>query len=182
MTFSQGSSEPKTQENNAPLQYGIRDEVFNFIGREEELKEISSHLQKGENKIIVAGVAEVGNSKLTRRFIRRNIDEYRNKIWINAESERNLSDSFLNIANELEISLSKDRERQMILQDVFRKLGQFSSVIIYDNAESFKAIKTYLPQKKEHSKIKLHVFITTRNQTWPTKWCIIRLKTLKKSF
>lgn len=51
-------------------------------------------MEKGQNKIVIARMAG---------FISRNTEQYTNKIWMNAESERDLRESFFDIVQELKI-------------------------------------------------------------------------------
>lgn len=65
VSYIQSSSENNTP---VPLQYEIRDEVYNFTGREQELEAINYHFKKGEKKLVVTGMAGVGKSELIQNL------------------------------------------------------------------------------------------------------------------
>lgn len=150
----------------------------NFINRhvlQNKIQEIMIN-NKNEIKIIVlTGSGGAGKTTLARSFM---LNKNSDIVWeINAETEYNMANSFLNLANSL-CNTSEKREfldgikfvndfnerKKRIINFVFKELKHNGNwCLLFDNVENLESIKNSIPS---NSKIcgSGTVIITTRNE------------------
>ncbi|MBP9753206.1 MAG: hypothetical protein KBD31_05330 [Proteobacteria bacterium] len=124
----------------------------------EEDKEINKH-----KKIIIHGSGGMGKSTLARAYVKEATDHnfYDLIVWVNAENEENIKNKFLEVIRTLEFhakhqkidvppsSITERSELSIILRRVNDLLVleiRKSPLFIFDSAESYEKVHTFIPQ------------------------------------
>ena len=150
-----------------------------FQGRREILREI--HLKFTETsrngstayRLALVGYGGMGKSEIARKYAAEHYKSfYAGAVWLEAETEESLKQSFFNLAQELQLDPKKDESGCDIAKRVFSHAGKHmsSTLFIYDNADGLKTrndafgILEYLPQGiYDHP---VMVLITSRTNDW----------------
>ncbi len=165
-----------------PIKFNVRDPVKSFTGRDDELKDIHNKLQSEKGQVVVSQIASIsglggiGKSELARKYAcdyKKDFDD--NVIWINAETQESLKQSYQELAKELRIPITekrdeKEQERNIksIVKDVYKYFQNAKSLFIFDNAEEYGDVNEFLPSPffLYLNGKKPHVLITSRNRDW----------------
>ena len=182
------------QERNEqqPWFFDLKSPVASFTGREEELKDLHSKVQRSStdsrttikrgysgSTTVIVGPGGVGKSELARKYAHKHYQDYDgNVIWINAESHETLAESFYRLAkDELGIDTKDvdggERDIKYITEDVYEYFGGKKSLFIFDNAVKAgstekvdNGIMNFLPLCLHPTYNKPDILITSCNQYW----------------
>jgi hypothetical protein len=133
-----------------------RDRVENFIGRESQLNEISSHFSNDRAAqpriLILHALGGQGKSQIALEYCRRSRGIYRGIFWISAGSKTTAMQSYRNIANLLlGVSPSEDSDdAEVVIRLVKAQLENWNErwLLIFDNydqPELFGSVKRLIP-------------------------------------
>jgi ankyrin repeat protein len=165
-----------------PIWFDVRDSVKSFTGRNDELKHLHDALQSKGGQAVdkqitsISGLGGIGKSELARKYAYDYKKYYGdNVVWINAETQESLRESFLMLAKNLRIPTTeeregkeRDRDIKSNVKDVYKYFANVASLFIFDNAENYKDISEFLPSSfslfPDHKEP--YVLITSRNQDW----------------
>lgn len=164
------------QARKEPIRFNMRYPVKIFTGRENKLQEIYDKLHKGTGKltaisriVVISGLGGVGKSELARKYAYEYRKDYDgNVIWINAETQKDLEESFEGLARELnrregsKISTTEEGI-ESIIEGVYRYFEDVKGLFIFDSAEGYKNISKFLPSSLNY---RPYVLITSRDTKW----------------
>ncbi|WP_410542965.1 FxSxx-COOH system tetratricopeptide repeat protein [Wolbachia endosymbiont of Tetranychus urticae] len=200
LSYEEGKEFFEEAKRGLPILFNVRDPVSSFTGRIEQLDNLHKAMMDGGRAIVsqsvsISGLGGVGKSELARKYIREYSQDYDNKvIWINAENQNTLSESFRRLAcDKLGISLKnrdgKEKDIKSIVEDVYRFFSKGKSLFVFDNAEKYRSqredddgIDKFLPSLPENMN-KPHILVTSRNKIWPQNVKLLELDvfTLKEA-
>lgn len=143
-----------------------------FIGREEELAALRSHLLADSTALIgqpvqaLYGLGGVGKTELAAEYAHRYRHEYDLVWWIRAEREEAITAAFIALGTRLELQEFRLAERDYSMGVVMNALvtgAPFDRwLLIFDDAPNASVISRYLPRPSGHG----HVIITSRDARW----------------
>ncbi len=166
------------QTRKEPIWLNMRYPVKTFTGRESKLQEIHNKLHESTGNpmavsriVVISGLGGVGKSELARKYAYEYRKDYDgNVIWINAETRKDLEESFKRLARELSKRLPEDSKIsaaeegiESIIENVYRYFEDVKSLFIFDNAEGYKNISKFLPSSLNY---KPYVLITSHDTKW----------------
>ncbi|MDR3131797.1 MAG: ankyrin repeat domain-containing protein [Rickettsiales bacterium] len=173
-----GTSTNNQQVRKEPIWFNMRYPVRTFTGRRSELQKIYKELHKTIDEqaevsqiVVIGGLGGIGKSELARKYAYEYRKDYDgNIIWINAETQGSLEESFKGLAEELnkrllespKISIT-EKESKFIVEDVYRYFEDVKGLFIFDNAEGYRNISKFLPSSLNH---RPYVLITSRDTKW----------------
>ncbi|WP_264375890.1 MULTISPECIES: ankyrin repeat domain-containing protein [unclassified Wolbachia] len=156
-----------------------------FIKREVMLDELKKKLDSKNQEVemsrvvLINGKHGTGKSELAKNCVYSKKNDWKKIAWIDATTYSTLSQSFRNLAKELEIptendndmdfNVVRDREIESIVQDVYQYFRDVKSLFIFDNTSKYKEIEKFLPSYFPnlffHGE-KPYVLITSRSKNW----------------
>jgi hypothetical protein len=126
----------------------------NFIGRSELLKQIEDHFrQKTTPVILIAchGLGGIGKTQVALEFVWQHYKKYNGVFWFNAESRDRLRNDYISLGRELNIVRDDDNinaeELARKVKHWFEEQSRAGWLLVYDNADNYKAIRELLPTK-----------------------------------
>ncbi len=134
----------------------------NFVGNQQYVDSIRIRFQnkQGENVVVpVYGLGGVGKSYLALKSVSSLMKNYKIVAWFNARSRASLHEQFFEFARDHSIYFepSATAERKVeVVKNWFAKNPE--SLLVFDDAESYLAIKPFIPSGA-------HVLITSLNAT-----------------
>lgn len=170
--------------NNEPICFNVKHPVKTFVGKKGELKAIHDAFQRSADKkvevsriVVISGLGGVGKSELARKYGRSKEKCYDgNIIWIDAEKQEDLAESFKGLVRELNRKLSKneqipltDVEINCVVKDIYERFGYVKSLFIFDNVEKYKDISEFLPSSLSTKYKKPYILITSRDRKWEAR-------------
>ena len=121
----------------------------------------------------ISGLGGIGKTELARKYIQQYSNEYDNNvIWINAESESTLAQSFRRLATEKLAIRTKDAdEKEMPTESIVKKVYEYfrkrKCLFVFDNAERSEYLNKFLPLRSLQSDDKKpYILITSRDREW----------------
>ena len=176
----------------SPLSFSVKEPIKLFTGREQELCNLHKKMQESKQIVIsqittISGLGGIGKTELARRYISQYGQFYDNNIiWINAESESTIIQSFYKLAKDklkiiIEDQYKRKKDVKSIVNDVYELFSKRKSLFIFDNAENNQTLKEVLPIRVlSHRNNIPYIFITSRiaEVEW-TLWGIEKSITLK---
>ena len=186
----------------ASIWFEVRKPVESFTGRKRELEILHKEVQhiKRENKhnvtvisqmTSISGLGGIGKSEVARMYARKHCHDYDgNVIWLNAETNGMLKDSFHRLAKDhLNISTKsidgQEKDISSIVQEVYKYFSKRKSLFIFDNAEKLrtdkkqdKGIDKFLPNFQTIDDNEPYIIITSRNKNWGKMIKVITLDVL----
>ncbi|GAB4393502.1 MAG: FxSxx-COOH system tetratricopeptide repeat protein [Gammaproteobacteria bacterium] len=150
--------------------WNVPDLALWFTGREQTLESIEEQLCLNNFSVliphVIAGLGGIGKTQTAIAYAHKNRELlYRDSVyWINAETSNYLHSSFIELAQRLGIYSNNSAIKELI-KNIYQQLSKHPlTLLIFDNAETYEAIKFFLPSA-EYSK-NIHVLITSRRQDW----------------
>jgi hypothetical protein len=153
--------------DNEPLICNVARASDEFVGRENDLKEIKKRFASGEKIVTVAGMAGMGKTQLAKKYVDRFYSQYDIIWWL--DSKRNLADQYKELAIEwnkakklekINIASVPEQEITKQLKDKLR-LTKLNWLLIFDNADNKLTLEEYFPLK--HTKKAGNIMVTTKN-------------------
>ena len=132
-----------------------------FVGREEQLSQISSYLSTVSNKydpqiLILHALGGQGKTQILLEYCRRSFREkkYDGIFWVNASLEQLAIQSYTQIASALNIVASVEMKRgDQLINLVIRYLERWSQgwLLVFDNyddPDKFPEVQKFIPNCK----------------------------------
>lgn len=190
-------SEILNKAKKRPIIFDLRHPVENFTGRSEALLKLHNTLltDKVRTSVIVnamsslslegresasvsgnsdtfvslSGLGGVGKTQLALRYVSLYAETYDNNvIWINCDTKATLSQSFLRLADKLEIKIKNQygeiKAIETVVEEIYEYFADQKSLFILDNVENYREIEPFLPKVMVGNKP--YVLITSRYQNW----------------
>ncbi|CAL8075698.1 unnamed protein product [Orchesella dallaii] len=183
-----GTSE---SQKKAAVRFEVIKPVKLFTGREKQLEDLHKKLQQGTTKLAVisqmatiAGLGGIGKTELARRYIQKYGKEYDNNvIWISAQTEQTLTESFRKLATDyLKITLlnvdGKERCMTTVISEVYKYFEGKQCLFVFDNAESNDDIHKFLPLQVADPP---YILITSRDTEWSFSLETLELNEMEES-
>ncbi|WP_410542226.1 tetratricopeptide repeat protein [Wolbachia endosymbiont of Tetranychus urticae] len=183
-----------TEENKQvrePIWFDVKKPVSLFTGRKEELADLHRKIHRGSKKATlisqitsISGLGGIGKTQLAREYIQEYSKDYYNIIWINAESEMSIVESFNRLAkDELKINTKdadgKEKDMKSIVKEVYKFFSNSESLFIFDDAEKSNDLNKFLPIHSLPGGNGPCILITSRNREWERGIEVIDLNELK---
>jgi len=134
-----------------------------FTGRETFFETMRSRLVNSKvrpHALAINGLGGIGKTQLVVEYAYRYRSEYTAVLWFNADSQESLIDSYVSLANELDLPEKGAQDRNITLRVVQRWLKENPHcLIVLDNVEDPAAIYEFIVQMGES-----HIILTTRAQ------------------
>jgi len=137
----------------------------NFTGRQEIFDSIISTFNNSEYAALtqaISGLGGIGKTQIALEYAYRYGYTYSYILWVNAENQPELLESYLDIAMTTGI-INKDETNKDIIQKMVLNWLNVNTnwLLIFDNAENPETIKAYLPKNNTG-----HILITSRYSDW----------------
>jgi tetratricopeptide (TPR) repeat protein len=160
---------PNTPAERLPEQWNIPPKNRNFIGRHKLLEQIEDHFnQKTTPALLTAchGLGGIGKTQVALEFVWQHYEKYNGVVWFNAESRDRLVNDYRSLGRELNIICDDDNikaeERARYVKHWLQHSYRAGWLLVYDNADNYKAISELLPTKGGN------ILITSRHTAdWP---------------
>lgn len=134
-----------------------------FTGRETFFETMRSRLVNSKvrpHALAINGLGGIGKTQLVVEYAYRYRTAYAAVLWFNTDSPASLIDSYVNLANELDLPEKGAQDRNITLRVVQRWLKENPHcLIVLDNVEDPAAIYEFIVQMGES-----HIILTTRAQ------------------
>ena len=134
-----------------------------FLGRDDELTQLRSHLQAGQATALsqpqaISGLGGIGKTQLALEYAYRYHQDYHAVLWARAESTEALVSSYVTIATLLRLPQREAKEQEIIVQAVKTWLQAHRNwLLILDNADELTLLPDFLPPS-----LGGHLLLTTR--------------------
>lgn len=134
-----------------------------FLGRENELVQMRSHLQAGQTMALaqrqaISGLGGIGKTQLAVEYAYRYQQDYQAVLWVHAASTETFISSYIAIAALLQLPESEAKEQAVVVQAVKTWLQTHSSwLLILDNVDELSLLPNFLPPS-----LGGHLLLTTR--------------------
>ncbi|PZO38967.1 MAG: tetratricopeptide repeat protein [Shackletoniella antarctica] len=136
-----------------------------FTGRDQVLTTLYQQLHEGQKAVIsqtqaISGLGGIGKTQTAVEYAYRYRDDYRYVFWVRAGTELELTQSYVAIAQRLNLPLKDAENQDETVRSVRVWLGRESEwLLIFDNADQPELVQPFLPQE-----IKGHILVTSRAQ------------------
>ena len=152
-----------------PLYFNARGSVYSFTGREKELDDLHD-LMKDCGTVVVTGLGGVGKTQLAIKYAWNYSKHYENgMIWIECESQADLTKCFLELAGKLGIRKLKEdrkpRDIEWIVKEIYQFFAGRSTLFVFNGAKIYSDLEKFLPRlpdPKDHP----YILITSRQTKW----------------
>lgn len=123
----------------------------------------------------LTGMGGLGKTQIAIEYAYRYHAEYTAIFWVTAETEETIFNSFLHIAEHLQLTEIQEQPQQRIVSAVFQWLTSHRDwLLIFDNVENCTLVKTYLPSAPFGS-----ILLTSRLRALTIATHSIRLMTME---
>ena len=160
--------------------------VVFFVGRTELLKQVHKKLQEllpnrhfMRRIVALVGMGGMGKTEIARKLAHQYRDHYKNVAWIDAKTKKSVRDSFLKIAEILELpGASSETRGEKLAHLVYRHISEHvktTTLFIFDQANQLKTagyvtgINDYLPRRVTEG-LPL-ILLTSRMTEWSKDFC-----------
>lgn len=111
----------------------------------------------------ISGLGGIGKTQTAIEYAHTHRSEYRAIFWIRADSESELRSSFSEIAHLLKLPEKDAQEQELAVSAALAWLERENGwLLIFDNAEDPKAIRTFIPRDGALGAGPRHVLLTAR--------------------
>ena len=134
-----------------------------FLGRDDELTQLRSHLQAGQATAlsqpqVISGLGGIGKTQLALEYAYRYHQGYQAVLWARAESTEALVSSYIAISTLLRLPEREAKEQDIAVQAVKTWLQAHRGwLLILDNADELALLQGFLPPA-----LGGHLLLTTR--------------------
>jgi tetratricopeptide (TPR) repeat protein len=134
-----------------------------FLGRDDDLAQLRSHLQAGQATALsqpqaISGLGGIGKTQLALEYAYRYHQDYQAVLWARTESTEALVSSYVAIASLLRLPEREAKEQDLAVQAVKTWLQTHRSwLLILDNADELALLADFLPPA-----LGGHLLLTTR--------------------
>ncbi len=134
-----------------------------FLGRDDELSRLRSHLQAGQATALsqpqaISGLGGIGKTQLALEYAYRFAQDYQAVLWAHAESTDALVSSYIAITTLLHLPEREAKEQDIAVQAVKTWLQAHRGwLMILDNADELALLPDFLPPA-----LGGHLLLTTR--------------------
>jgi tetratricopeptide (TPR) repeat protein len=149
-------------------QWNVPPKNSNFIGRSKLLKQLEDHFgQRTTPAILKAchGLGGIGKTQVASEFVWQHYKKFNGVVWFNAESIDRLQNDYNSLGRELNIIGDDSINAEELARHVkhwFEDPSHAGWLLVYDNADNYKAISELLPTKGGK------ILITSRHSAnWP---------------
>ena len=136
-----------------------------FTGRNEILATLHQQLHDDQSAAIsqtqaISGLGGIGKTQTAVEYAYRYRDNYRYVFWAQADTELELTGSYVEIARLMDLPLKDAENQDKTVQSVRRWLANEDGwLLIFDNADSPQIVQPFLPREWRG-----HVLVTSRAQ------------------
>ncbi|MBD1917716.1 MULTISPECIES: FxSxx-COOH system tetratricopeptide repeat protein [Cyanophyceae] len=136
-----------------------------FTGRNEVLTTLYQQLHEGRTAAIsqtqaISGLGGIGKTQTAVEYAYRYRDDYRYVFWVHADTALDLTNSYVAIAQTLDLPLKNAENQDETVQSVRVWLSREEGwLLIFDNADRPELVQPFLPRE-----IKGHILVTSRAQ------------------
>ncbi|PZV13887.1 MAG: tetratricopeptide repeat protein [Leptolyngbya sp.] len=136
-----------------------------FTGRDQVLTTLYQQLHEGQKAVIaqtqaISGLGGIGKTQTAVEYAYRYRDDYRYVFWVRADTELELTQSYVAIAQRLNLPLKDAENQDETVRSVRVWLGRETGwLLIFDNADQPELVQPFLPQE-----VKGHILVTSRAQ------------------
>ena len=139
-----------------------------FTGREDLLTQLHDQLNTSNATALtqsqaISGLGGIGKTQIALEYAYRYQHEYTSVLWLNAQSPENLLTEYITLADLLHLPQpEKDEHYQTRLIALVKQwfVQHERWLLILDNADNFKTIRTFIPTGGQG-----HLILTTREHT-----------------
>jgi tetratricopeptide (TPR) repeat protein len=134
-----------------------------FIGRDEILTRLRTHLQAGQATALsqpqaITGLGGIGKTQIAVEYAYRFHQDYQVVLWARAEDTEALTSSFITIATLLNLAEQKAQDQTITVDAVKMWLQTHSGwLLMLDNADDLSLVPAFLPPA-----LGGHLLLTTR--------------------
>ena len=136
-----------------------------FTGRDDIIETLYRQLRNNQTAAIsqtqaISGLGGIGKTQTAVEYAYRYRDDYRYVFWIRADSELELTNGYVAIAQLLNLPLKDAENQDETVQYVRLWLSREEDwLLIFDNADRPELVQPFLPRE-----IKGHILVTSRTQ------------------
>ncbi len=160
---------PTSPAERLPEQWNVPPKNINFIGRRKLLKQIEDYFSEKTTPAVLTachGLGGIGKTQVALEFVWQHYKKYNGVVWFNAESRDRLQNDYVSLGRERNI-IGDDgninaEERARYVKHWLEDSSRAGWLLVYDNADNYKAIRELLPTKGGK------ILITSRHTAdWP---------------
>src|SRR6266487_3460179 len=136
-----------------------------FLGRETELAQVRSHLQRDQTTALsqpqaISGLGGVGKTQIAVEYAYRYHQDYQAILWLSADTREALISGYIANAHLLNLPQKDEQDQTKIVQAFLRWLTISTDwLLILDNADELMLVREFLPPGFSG-----HLLLTTRAQ------------------
>lgn len=192
-----------TNKDGAQFFEGIREEILGpiwfdvhrpielFTGRSKVLEKLHEKVLRNKKGTVISqmtflsGLGGIGKSELAKKYAEIHADKFDfNVVWINAESEIALENSFRKLAELPKINISsvtvneQRKSIEAIVHEIYTFFSRRKVLFIFDNAENCEYFHNFLPlgfASPIAESQKPYTLITSREKYWDAEIEVVEL-------
>ena len=129
-----------------------------FTGRDQILEVLYQQLDKLRGVALV-GLGGIGKTQIALEYVYRQRENYSHIFWVNAESIDTFTEDYSLIADSLDLTGKRQKDKSVSLRSVRLWLNAHTDwLLVVDNLNDLKSVRHYLPETTGH------ILLTTRDK------------------